>query len=316
MTRRRFVFVKQKGKKLYISPEFNGTQEEYGARGGSADSCDLSCQELYKLFQVARLDFFCNACKEAQRHYHSFLKGGVPAPMTELKAEQLQKLQADEVIFIIDGRLVFAPPNWDGTVSDLCRMLRSVANVVQALSDTQAAPIVQYHQKIEIDSHINHMIQSFLDADKESEYQGEDNTIIYTAQFPDDIEMDIKCCGCKDGPSWTEAVLFEHGCQVACSEVCESYLGTWELEHNGIIYTTDVSIAGTVVVCEPVHMGQEGICPICGAELRYDGPHEVMDDGGLIPWTCPDCGATGKEGYNCVFDQHYDVMDGNGQPVE
>ena len=96
MIRRRFVFVEQKGKKLYVSPEFNGTQEEYGARGGSADSCDLSYKELYKLFQVAALDPFRKACEEAQGHYHSFLKDGEPTPMAELEAEQMQKLQADE----------------------------------------------------------------------------------------------------------------------------------------------------------------------------------------------------------------------------
>lgn len=315
MIRRRFVFVEQKGKKLYVSPEFNGTQEEYGARGGSADSCDLSYKELYKLFQVAALDPFRKACEEAQGHYHSFLKDGEPTPMAELEAEQMQKLQADEVVFIIDGRLAFAPPNWDGTVASLCRTLNSAANIARALSGAQAAPTVRYHQRIEITNGESNRIQGYLDAVRESEYQGKDNTITHTARFPDGMEMDIKCCGNKDSSSWAEAVLFDHGCEAACSEVRESYLGAWELEYDGIIYTTDVSIAGTVVACEPVHMDQKGICPACGAELRYDGPHEIMDDGGPIPWTCPSCGATGKEGYDTVFDRHYDVKDGNGQPV-
>ena len=58
---------------------------------------------------------------------------------------------------------------------------------------------------------------------------------------------------------------------------------------------------------------EEGICPICGGELEY-GDDEPLDDGGVYEWTCPSCGATGKEGYSKVFDRHYDVRDGDGKP--
>ena len=58
---------------------------------------------------------------------------------------------------------------------------------------------------------------------------------------------------------------------------------------------------------------KEGICPICGGELEY-GDDEPLDDGGVYEWTCPGCGATGKEGYDKVFDKHYDVQDGDGNP--
>lgn len=54
---------------------------------------------------------------------------------------------------------------------------------------------------------------------------------------------------------------------------------------------------------------------MCGAELTdYEG-HEVLDEGGVIPWTCLRCGATGKEGYDRVFDRHYNVRFANGDPV-
>ena len=70
--------------------------------------------------------------------------------------------------------------------------------------------------------------------------------------------------------------------------------------------------------CEGMEMqdpdaDEEGICPICGGELEYEGD-EPQDDGGVYEWTCPSCGATGKEGYNKVFDRHYDVHDGDGNP--
>lgn len=54
---------------------------------------------------------------------------------------------------------------------------------------------------------------------------------------------------------------------------------------------------------------EEGICPVCGGELEY-GNDNPTDNGGLIDWTCPDCGATGKEGYDKVFDRHYCVVKG------
>ena len=55
---------------------------------------------------------------------------------------------------------------------------------------------------------------------------------------------------------------------------------------------------------------EEGVCPICGGtDLDYGGDTPA-DDGGLIDWRCPDCGATGKEGYDKVFDRHYCVVRG------
>lgn len=54
---------------------------------------------------------------------------------------------------------------------------------------------------------------------------------------------------------------------------------------------------------------EEGICPLCGAELEYENDIRT-DDGGFFEWKCPNCGATGKEGYDKVFDRHYDVVAG------
>lgn len=56
-----------------------------------------------------------------------------------------------------------------------------------------------------------------------------------------------------------------------------------------------------------------GICPLCGASVEY-GEREQMDDGCVYFWTCPNCGATGREGYDEVFDgHHYNVCDKNGE---
>lgn len=61
---------------------------------------------------------------------------------------------------------------------------------------------------------------------------------------------------------------------------------------------------------------REGICPNCNARIHYDG-FELVDNGGLYDWYCTECGMTGKEGYNMIFDgQHYTVKDKDGNEVE
>ena len=71
-------------------------------------------------------------------------------------------------------------------------------------------------------------------------------TITYTVQFPDGKQMDIKCCGCQDEPSWTEAVLFdEDGSQLCCTEPGDSFDGPWELQYAGIRYTVTIKTEHT-----------------------------------------------------------------------
>lgn len=58
---------------------------------------------------------------------------------------------------------------------------------------------------------------------------------------------------------------------------------------------------------------EEGICPICGGELEY-GSDVSLDEGGYREWRCLGCNAAGKEMYDKVFDEHYDVIDSSGKP--
>lgn len=56
----------------------------------------------------------------------------------------------------------------------------------------------------------------------------------------------------------------------------------------------------------------EGICPCCGSQIEY-GQRNHMDNGGTIAWECPNCEASGEEGYDEVFDgMHYNVRDADG----
>lgn len=61
---------------------------------------------------------------------------------------------------------------------------------------------------------------------------------------------------------------------------------------------------------------QEGICPLCGGSLEY-GARDDIDSGGTFAWECENCGATGEEGFDRVFDgRHYNVQDADGNYYE
>lgn len=87
------------------------------------------------------------------------------------------------------------------------------------------------------------IVNGYLQAKTQDEFQSEDETISHTILFPDGKQMDVKCCGARDERSWTEAVLFdERGCELCCSEPFDRYSGLWELEYQGRRYVTFVHI--------------------------------------------------------------------------
>lgn len=61
---------------------------------------------------------------------------------------------------------------------------------------------------------------------------------------------------------------------------------------------------------------KENFCPVCGEELEYDGSRcDDYDDGGFYDWSCPGCGATGKEQFSRVFYGFNNVHDKAGNPI-
>lgn len=107
---------------------------------------------------------------------------------------------------------------------------------------------------------------------------------------------------------------------------CASSLGgfyTEEKLREIVTVCKELAVLDTNTLVDYIHRGsletkdptadEKGICPICGGELEYGGD-ESLDDGGIYDWTCPSCGATGKEGYDKVFDRHYNVRDKDGNP--
>ena len=110
----------------------------------------------------------------------------------------------------------------------------------------------------------------------------------------------VSGCQASLGALFTEGKL----CEIV--DVCQRLAG---LETKALV---DYICRSSLEIKDP-DADEAGVCPICGGELEY-GSDISLDEGGVYEWTCPDCGAAGKEGYNKVFDQHYDVRDGDGKP--
>lgn len=72
--------------------------------------------------------------------------------------------------------------------------------------------------------------------------QGHNDVFSKTVIFPDGMELDVKCCSSSEGAAWTEAVLFDHGCEVCCSEPADIYLKDWALEYKGTQYNVCVAV--------------------------------------------------------------------------
>lgn len=79
----------------------------------------------------------------------------------------------------------------------------------------------------------------------EEECLGENETIAYTVDFGDGIEMDIKLCGVRyqqeqSNKAWAEAVLYEKGCEVAHTDPDDAFFQEWICEHEGFEYAVVV----------------------------------------------------------------------------
>lgn len=74
-----------------------------------------------------------------------------------------------------------------------------------------------------------------------------DETIRYTADFDNGVEVDVKCCGVDydDGPdaintAWTEAVLFENGYEQDNIFGEDEFFCDWEFEYDENEYIVHV----------------------------------------------------------------------------
>lgn len=99
----------------------------------------------------------------------------------------------------------------------------------------------RHERTVKIDRALDRRIWQNLRATRAESRQYEDNTISVTAIFDDGCQVDVKCCGSQDEPSWAEAVLFDrNGRELGFTEPAETFTGEWELTCDGDVYVVRV----------------------------------------------------------------------------
>lgn len=85
------------------------------------------------------------------------------------------------------------------------------------------------------------MVQKYIHNEA---HLGEDETISFTAAFSNGIEMDIKVCGTHDENecAWTEAVLFDNGNEIGCTEVYDEFALNWRMREGKTMFEVNFII--------------------------------------------------------------------------
>lgn len=100
----------------------------------------------------------------------------------------------------------------------------------------------KYTVDVPVPSGLLHQINNWLNTRKQEEFQGENVNASVMAAFPDGCTMEILCRGCKDTPSWTEAVLRNaRGEKLLLTGQGDVFTGTWTLVNGGNTYTAIVT---------------------------------------------------------------------------
>lgn len=94
----------------------------------------------------------------------------------------------------------------------------------------QVLLVVPQHQLEDAEAHLS---------SGESFDGGEDCVYRWTADCGNGIEVDVKVVDAdkENGGPWSEAVMFEHGSEIACTDVGEDVRGEWLFEDEGITIT-------------------------------------------------------------------------------
>ena len=101
-----------------------------------------------------------------------------------------------------------------------------------------------FETEIRIDQNILDRLNKLLALDSvnpnDHGYAKLGNVDVWTSQFPDGKEVDIKMNTSEDD-FWAEGILFDNdGSELCCSDVSYSLEGEWEFEYNGNKYVVNV----------------------------------------------------------------------------
>jgi hypothetical protein len=69
------------------------------------------------------------------------------------------------------------------------------------------------------------------------------------------------------------------------------------------------------VLIDDNRIGKDGICPVCGSEVEFNGDQEIVDDCTVVSYHCPHCGCSGKEESSIVFYSHFEVETEDGKQM-
>lgn len=108
---------------------------------------------------------------------------------------------------------------------------------------------MRYEKTITINKNIANVINHYLNDEPKcaSDCLSEDETIVFTAEFDNHIEVDIKCCGVQyhedeaTNTAWCEGVLFDNGCERCCEYGEDIFFGEWQFEYNDNEYIVNVT---------------------------------------------------------------------------
>jgi len=59
----------------------------------------------------------------------------------------------------------------------------------------------------------------------------------------------------------------------------------------------------------------DGVCPVCGGELEFEGTHDIVDCSTRVHWTCPACRRQGAQWHDIVFAGYKGLARADGTPL-
>lgn len=150
--------------------------------------------------------------------------------------------------------------------------------------------ITQFRMQLQLDTETVEYLEHLCQYEPQSLdecFTDREPSINFTVKFPNDYQMDIKCCGVdyEEGGSntaWTEAVLFnENGCEVGFTEPEDSILGEFWIERDNINYTVEV-VANPDLKRSKTYVADltehQHVCLIYGSDNTFCGVLKVYGD--------------------------------------
>ena len=152
-------------------------------------------------------------------------------------------LHSEAAVHDADGRLLYR-----GAAEGISKyLLGKYVDRITADEGCLALHLAMKTRTVEIPSKTLSAIRRYLEVEPEDEKSclNEDEKLSYTADFGDGFEMDVECCGVQywEGEvntAWAQAILFRNGCELVCTEPCDTFDDMWELEYDGMLYVAEI----------------------------------------------------------------------------